>query len=213
VRSRLAACVAATRELSQLEERAATSRERGGAYRGEANVVADKLSTARRARIERAALRLEEASLMTQLDQLRDQLERRGIKHVALPMLENVHVASPCDVSWADMDGDSDVRHCSHCRKHVYNLSMMSRAEAEAVLAAAKASEGICVRFYRRADGTVLTDDCPVGARRHRFWRRTYGIAAAGLLLAALGALGYRQLGTAVHIEATSASAGAMMGP
>jgi hypothetical protein len=45
------------------------------------------------------------------------------------------------------------------------------------------------VRFFRRSDGTVLTSDCPVGARK-RFWRRAAtaavasGLAAAGIALA-----------------------------
>jgi hypothetical protein len=49
-----------------------------------------------------------------------------------------------------------------------------------------------------------------VGARRHRFWRRTYGVAAAGILLAALGALGYTQLACSSHLPANVATAGAM---
>jgi hypothetical protein len=87
---------------------------------------------------------------------------------------------------------------------------MMSRAEAEAVLVAAKATEGACVRLYRRADGTVITDDCPVGVRRRRFWRRTSGIAAAGIIAAALGSLLYSQMTCQVHVQGTSASAGGM---
>ena len=39
----------------------------------------------------------------------------------------------------------------------------MSRTEAENLLTN---SEGrLCVRFFRRADGTILTQDCPVGWR------------------------------------------------
>jgi hypothetical protein len=52
-------------------------------------------------------------------------------------------------------------RFCGECKLNVYNLSGMTRAEAEDLLAA---SEGrLCVRFYKRSDGTVLTRDCPVG--------------------------------------------------
>ncbi len=208
MRTRLEGCVALARELSQLEERDYKAKQRGGAYRSESGPVSDRLATARRARVERAALRLEEASLMTQLESIRAQLEKRGIKHFLLPVLESVQVASPCEVSWAEMEGDSDVRHCAHCKKHVYNLSTMSRAEAEAVLVAAKATEGICVRFYRRGDGTMVTDDCPVGVRRRRFWRRTAGAAAAGILLAALGLAAYTQLACSVHAAENTATMG-----
>ena len=78
--------------------------------------------------------------------------------------LSNLRVASPCKERWADMTGDEQVRLCSGCDRQVYNLSEMTRDEAEAVLAA----RGIkpCVRFYQRADGTVMTKDCPTRPRR-----------------------------------------------
>jgi hypothetical protein len=204
IRARLQACVSATRELTRLEDRVAVH---AGAYRTDASVLADKVANARSARVERALLRSEEASLMLDLEEIRACLEKSGIKHVTLPMLDDVSVASPCDVSWSNMEGDSDVRHCGSCKKHVYNLSMMSRAEAEAVLLAAKATEGICVRLYRRADGTVITDDCPIGERRRRFWRRTRGIAAAGILLA-LGGIVYSQMVCDMHVGTDAVTQG-----
>ena len=206
VRTRLAACVATTRELARLEDRVGTID--GGAYRTDASILADKVATARAARAERALLRTAEAAMMTELEEIRARLEKRGIKHVTLPMLDDVRVAAPCDVAWSNMEGDSDVRYCGSCKKHVYNLSMMSRAEAEAVLGAAKATEGVCVRLYRRADGTVITDDCPIGAHRRRFWRRTAGLAAAGILFAALGATVYSQLTCSVHVPESAVTQG-----
>src|SRR5690242_6929723 len=80
-----------------------------------------------------------------------------------IPLLQNVRVASPCSASWQDMtpiQGER-VRFCDGCRKRVYNLSAMGQAEAEGLL---RAHEGhLCVRYYRRRDGTILTTDCPVG--------------------------------------------------
>ncbi|MCW3097321.1 MAG: hypothetical protein JWL77_2939 [Chthonomonadaceae bacterium] len=76
-------------------------------------------------------------------------------------ILGSVRVASPCKASWERMEGDDRVRHCEACKKNVYNLSGMTRSEAEALVAG---SEGrLCVRFYRRPDGTMLTQNCPVG--------------------------------------------------
>ena len=84
----------------------------------------------------------------------------------ALPVLNNVRVASPCGQSWDEMEGDDRSRFCGHCKLRVYNLSGMMRPEAEALV---RDSEGrLCVRFYRRRDGSVLTADCPVGRRRAR---------------------------------------------
>src|SRR5947207_1881563 len=80
--------------------------------------------------------------------------------------LDGLQIASPCSASWEAMSGTDQVRYCQHCQKNVYNLSGMSRRHAEALV---RANEGrLCVRFYRRRDGTVLTDNCPVGLRAAR---------------------------------------------
>jgi hypothetical protein len=78
--------------------------------------------------------------------------------------LECVTVASPCQASWEDMEGDERVRFCGLCQRNVYSLSGMDRSAAEGLVR--KAEGRLCVRFYRRADGTVLTEDCPVGLER-----------------------------------------------
>ncbi|MDQ3799722.1 MAG: hypothetical protein M3384_09740 [Acidobacteriota bacterium] len=77
--------------------------------------------------------------------------------------LDNIRIASPCPANWDEMRGDERTRFCSQCSLNVYNLSGMTLDEAENLLLT---SEGrACVRFYRRADGTILTKDCPVGWR------------------------------------------------
>ncbi len=73
-------------------------------------------------------------------------------------------IASPCPASWDEMKGDERVRFCDECELNVYNLSDMSEEEA---LKLVEEREGrLCVRFYQREDGTVLTSDCPVGMER-----------------------------------------------
>lgn len=75
--------------------------------------------------------------------------------------LDNIKIASPCPADWNKMYGDERKRYCSECKLNVYNLSDMTRTEAEKFLIN---SEGrTCVKFHRRKDGTVLTKDCPVG--------------------------------------------------
>jgi hypothetical protein len=92
--------------------------------------------------------------------------------------LENVQVASPCSESWDEMVGDERARLCLKCDKNVYDVSAMTRDEAEALIAQSEGqAEGLCLRFYRRKDGTILTADCPVGRRRRRVTR----VAAAAL--------------------------------
>ncbi|HEX8558989.1 MAG TPA: hypothetical protein VF668_12850, partial [Pyrinomonadaceae bacterium] len=98
--------------------------------------------------------------------------------------LEGVRVAAPCPARWEKMAGDERVRYCDSCSLHVYNLSGMTRREAEALVAGAEGR--LCVRFHRRGDGTILTRDCPVGLRAVR--RRVARVAGSALA-AALGFL------------------------
>ncbi len=91
--------------------------------------------------------------------------------------LNQIRIASPCSADWAGMYGNERKRFCGECKLNVYNLSGMTQAAAEELL---QRSEGrLCVRFYRRKDGTVLTADCPVGWARIK--TRTTLIATAAL--------------------------------
>jgi hypothetical protein len=91
--------------------------------------------------------------------------------------LDGVRVAAPCRADWEKMVGDERMRYCGECSLHVYNLSGMTKREAEALIANAEGR--LCVRFYRRADGTVLTRNCPVGLRALK--RRVSRVAGATL--------------------------------
>ena len=105
--------------------------------------------------------------------------------------LDNLRIASPCSVSWASMTGDERVRACAQCRLNVYNISAMTHAEAQALIVEKEGK--LCVRIYRREDGTILTRDCPVGLRAARLkLLRLAGFAAALLSSAACG-LGLRR--------------------
>jgi hypothetical protein len=75
--------------------------------------------------------------------------------------LNKVKVAAPCQAKWERMTGSHRVRFCAQCNLNVYNLSEMTRDQAESLITA---SEGrLCVRFYRRRDGSIIIQDCPVG--------------------------------------------------
>lgn len=97
------------------------------------------------------------------------------------PTLEQIRIASPCHVRWDQMSGDEKSRHCASCNLRVHNLSAMTRAEAEALVAGRTGEGRMCVRLYKRADGTVITQDCPVGlaAARLRVRRVVARLAAA----------------------------------
>ena len=102
----------------------------------------------------------------------------------------SIQIASPCTASWAAMQGDERVRHCGDCNKNVFNLSAMPEAEAAALMAG-NADGELCVRFYQRADGTVMTSDCSTSARAYtrRTLRKLPGMAGAAVLaMSAAGA-------------------------
>jgi hypothetical protein len=77
--------------------------------------------------------------------------------------VHDIHVASPCPADWNKMIGDERARHCGECNLKVYNLSAMTEREVQRLIA--NSNGRICARFYRRADGTILTQDCPRGFR------------------------------------------------
>jgi hypothetical protein len=58
----------------------------------------------------------------------------------------------------------------------------MPRDEAEALLAAREGK--MCVRLYKREDGTVMTSDCPVGVKRRRRRRAVAGVLGGGMMAA-----------------------------
>ena len=96
--------------------------------------------------------------------------------------LEHVRVAAPCPADWEKMVGDERMRYCNKCSLHVYNLSGMTRREAEALVTSAEGR--LCVRYYRRADGTILTRNCPVGLSA---LKRRAAHAATATMTAVLG--------------------------
>jgi hypothetical protein len=80
--------------------------------------------------------------------------------------LNQVMIATPCPMRWEELAGDDRKRFCAQCGLNVYNISAMTKTEAESFITNAEGR--ICAKIYRRADGTILTRDCPVGLRAVR---------------------------------------------
>ena len=120
------------------------------------------------------------------------QLETEGPEAMReVPLLDRIEVATPCGADWNTMKGDDRSRFCGMCRLNVFNLSGMTREEAEALI---ENKEGrLCVRFFKREDGTVMTQDCPVGFPARA--RRSLAVALASVSAVAsavtFGAFGY----------------------
>lgn len=96
--------------------------------------------------------------------------------------VNKLRVAAPCSVGWETMTGDERVRHCHSCQLNIYNTSAMTKSEVEKLLS--KNEERICIRLYRRVDGTILTKNCSVGIRAYR---RKIGRLVGATLSAILG--------------------------
>ena len=83
------------------------------------------------------------------------------------------------------MVGDDKSRYCSHCHLNVYNLSAMTERQAEKLIIAKEGK--LCAMIYRRADGTILTRDCPVGLRAMRKHARNALIRCAAVFVMICG--------------------------
>ncbi|MBS1797475.1 MAG: carboxypeptidase regulatory-like domain-containing protein [Acidobacteria bacterium] len=94
--------------------------------------------------------------------------------------LDRIRIAAPCFVPWDAMTGDARVRHCDACRMNVYNIAELTRPEAETLIAGHEGRR-LCLRLFKRADGTVITKDCPVGLRAYR--KKIARLAGAALTM------------------------------
>jgi hypothetical protein len=141
-----------------------------------------------------AALRSREEALARELAGRQQELDEIRKTIDGLRPRFRLRVASPCPADWNAMQGDDRVRFCGQCEKNVYNISAMTHAEAEDLI---REKEGkLCVRFYQRTDGTVLTADCPVGRRRRRKRHIVMLAGTAGLaLVAAAGFVSFARMG------------------
>jgi hypothetical protein len=126
-----------------------------------------------------AALETEVAHKTRELDTAARILDEARTK-ARLPVLDNIRIASPCSADWSKMIGDERARFCGDCKKTVYNISEMTRDDAEALLIEKEGK--LCMRYYQRADGTILLKDCVVGVKRKR--KRRIIVAGAAALLA-----------------------------
>ncbi len=103
--------------------------------------------------------------------------------------LEQIKIAEPCHKSWDAMTGDAQKRFCDSCSKHVYDLSTMTREDAEALV---NRGESVCIRMQRDAGGSVKTKPMVMNTRdtkADRFpprWMRAAASVAAMLGITSL---------------------------
>lgn len=69
--------------------------------------------------------------------------------------LDRVYLKKPCSTEWNLMEGNDQIRFCSECNKQVYNLSSMTRKQAEDLLA--KGGGELCANIDRDDRGKIIT--------------------------------------------------------
>lgn len=117
--------------------------------------------------------------------------------------VNHLRIASPCSVDWDTMSGDERTRHCGLCQLNVYNIAEMTAPEVRALVT--KSEGRICARLYKRADGTVITKDCPVGFRAYQ--KRVSRMAGAALAaILGLFSVSYGQQEEEKSIDASKAN-------
>ena len=103
--------------------------------------------------------------------------------------LDNIRIAVPCGADWNEMRGNDRMRFCGECKLNVYNLSGLTQNEAENLL---MASEGrVCMRVFKRSDGTVITKDCPVGWEKMKRRVSRTATAVFALIAGFVGGVGF----------------------
>ncbi len=97
---------------------------------------------------------------------------------------EDVRIAAPCKSSWAKMKGDDRVRFCSQCELNVYNVMDMTQEEAVNLISE---TEGrLCIRLWRRRDGTIITKDCPMSFKKLRYGYAVLSTLIGGAVLSTM---------------------------
>ncbi|HKO98407.1 MAG TPA: ankyrin repeat domain-containing protein [Pyrinomonadaceae bacterium] len=88
--------------------------------------------------------------------------------------LDSVTIPSPCNADWNSMIGNDQVRFCDHCSLDVHNLSLMTRNQAQKLVA--RSNGRLCVRYHSDSSGRPQT--LPLSQKLHHINRRVSRIAA-----------------------------------
>ncbi len=115
--------------------------------------------------------------------------------------LKNLTVPSPCPTDWNSMIGNDQVRFCEHCSFEVHNLSLMTRSQAERLVA--RSNGRLCVQYIQDPNGGPVT--MPVGQKLHHISRRVSQIAAGAFTAALSVTSAIAQESTGVRIGAADA--------
>lgn len=71
--------------------------------------------------------------------------------------LEQLSIPNPCANNWEQMVGNDQIRFCTQCNGQVFDLSKMTRKQAEALVTEKQGN--LCAKITRHSDGTIQTID------------------------------------------------------
>lgn len=74
-------------------------------------------------------------------------------------LMRSARIKAPCSVDWQAMTGDDRTRLCGSCNIEVINTLLLSDQEVRDALIRVQRGERVCMRFFRRPDGTFITGD------------------------------------------------------
>lgn len=72
-------------------------------------------------------------------------------------ILDRVYLQTPRSTERSLLEGGEQVRSCCECDKQVYNLSSMTRRQAEDLIT--RADGRLCAKFDRDENGKIITAD------------------------------------------------------
>ncbi len=116
-----------------------------------------------------------------------DRYRTRGVE--LYMKRSDLPIASPCSKDWDTMTAAGRKRFCSDCKKHVHDMSCMSRSEAGAFLRE-HAGQHVCVRYAHDSAGNLLFAPAELIATSS-LMSAVRGLAAAAAVSA--GVYGYQQ--------------------
>jgi hypothetical protein len=104
--------------------------------------------------------------------------------------LSQVRVAEPCPMAWNEMAGNDRARFCSHCNKHVHNLSALHEDEAQRLICESAGS--LCIAYVPDTQGAPTTLAYAPQKRPRYRWRLVAMVAALGGAASAFATALYR---------------------
>ncbi|MGB7161020.1 MAG: hypothetical protein WBD40_23365 [Tepidisphaeraceae bacterium] len=104
--------------------------------------------------------------------------------------LQQVRVAEPCPVAWDSMQGDDKARFCSHCNRHVHNLSAMPQDEAQRLVC--ESAGRLCIAYVPNERGGVTPLEYAKPKQPRYGWKLVAAIGGLGGVASALATAVYR---------------------